>query len=473
MNRRAHRPGVVVATGSLLVLAVAGSHAIAADEGFAAMLADAGIELGELRELADAARSDAPLAAENHRTARQTLRRLRQLGEATLAEQAGTIDATAPGELVAVGGDAIAVRMLPGDSEPSVPDELPTVAASVTIVTRSGPVVVLTSALPRAWRDPTPSNDLPEHVRVTGVLLDELDPTAANPDDVPCVVLATRLQWLPRERVPAGWRWLAEHGLDVSLLDEVRHKQPFVEPRVSREGEAFHACLETVAAGNADELERLAAADIAARLPAIREALANARAAASAANASREQATAVALAAAELERGEAGRSSAAPLFLRPEESLGQFVLVEGIVRRAAKIFGEEGAISHFEIDLYPVDSQNMPIVCCVARLPAGFPLGDAVREQARVAGVFFKLWTYRTRPDADGGTKTSAAPIVIAAEPTWLHAPTPIESNRWAIAGGAAFLVGLAGLWIALWRSHRGERRRPARIEAPPLRLPE
>jgi len=112
-------------------------------------------------------------------------------------------------------------------------------------------------------------------------------------------------------------------------------------------------------------------------------------------------------------------------------------------------------------------AQNLPIVCCVGRLPEGFPTGDEIREPVRLSCLFFKSWRYRSRKLVAASGETSRqrqrynpVPLVLGNMPTWLQASAKRDS-RWALWGGLAFLGALASLWISLsWLARRDRRAR-------------
>ncbi len=157
--------------------------------------------------------------------------------------------------------------------------------------------------------------------------------------------------------------------------------------------------------------------------------------------------------------------------------------IEGVARRAVRIAAPGGAASqgstsgklsfdaYYEMEVFTADSQNLPVVCCVSRLPAEFPVGDKIREPVRVDGVFFKSWRYRTRKNlvAPGETdrqQRMVTPVVVGGVPTWLPTPTRGQ-NRWGLWGGMAFLAALVVFWVVMFRlAERDRRRRAARQPA-------
>jgi len=268
------------------------------------------------------------------------------------------------------------------------------------------------------------------------------------------------------------------------LLDEVRHRQPFVKPEVSREGEAFYAALAALRQVEPQDLIRLAVENVASKAAAWRAAvpelqrthqrlkatladetdLGQRKILQAAVKAARDR---QGLAAAVIESSDAQRSSVAPLFLQPEEETGELVNFEGVARRAIRIAVTAGPAgeppdldAYYELEIFTADSQNLPIVCCVLRLPPNFPTGDEIREPVRLAGIFFKNWRYRSRKLVDRAGETGQqrqlyTPVLLGKVPIWLK-PMDRRSGYGSLWGGIAFLGGLVTLWISMsWLASR------------------
>ena len=323
----------------------------------------------------------------------------------------------------------------------------------------TGGVTVLTTQVPKSWAT---KKEFQEGVNLRGVVLQY------SKENGQALLLTDHLAWYPKQGVPTGQILLARHGMDVALLDDVRHRKPFVKSEVSREGEAFYAALTALAQvepqelvllakenvarvakkwrGQQEQLEnnhqglktRLAVATKASEQTALRQQIKQAK---------KERG----LAAAVVQQAEAGRSSVAPMFLQPEKNVGELFFFEGTARRAVRIAaeGQTGIEAYYELEVFTNDSQNLPIVCCVARLPEGFPTGDAIREPVRVAGVFFKLWRFRSRKLLESAGETTGqrqlyTPVVLGNVPTWLNKSSQ-QKNPWALWGGLAFLGASGG----------------------------
>ncbi|QDT00034.1 hypothetical protein [Adhaeretor mobilis] len=371
------------------------------------------------------------------------------------------------GELVEITGLVVSARQLTSDQ--------PWYSLVVQSDAFPFPAAILTRKIPGAWSRSEDSS-LAQPISCRGVILGNQDVG----DKPALVLLADHVAWHPQGNVPAGWLELAKLGYDVSLLDEVRHAQPFVTKQVSEEAVAFRAALKAVAASDHKSLSSLAKQVLKERQTEWRK-LAKLKQVEL-----KEQATnrgtpeeskllkreyGVALAA--LERGEQGLSSVAPLFLTPQEETGRLVLLEGTARRAVKIVLTEGdgqTGDYYEVDLFTTDSQNLPITCCVARLPNGFPEGDSIRAPVRVAGFFFKKWRYRSRKPEEPsprehsprgspqGQRADFSPIVIGPTVQWVQPQTPASNKSWGVFAGVGFLVLMALLWVWLTKISRRDR---------------
>jgi hypothetical protein len=196
-----------------------------------------------------------------------------------------------------------------------------------------------------------------------------------------------------------------------------------------------------------------------------------------------------ALATAVVQRASQNHYSVALLFLEPQEQAGCMTIVEGVARRAVKIVIPSDHLpaaanpAYYELEVFTADSQNLPVVCCVPRLPANFPRGDTIREPVRIAGVFFKSWLYRTRQAKDHNKVSRqqrlSAPIVIGAEIERLTAPSietkgsietwgSTQAGWWPLVAGIGFLVLMVAYWASAILHARRDREhiRTSRLSA-------
>ena len=339
---------------------------------------------------------------------------------------------------------------------------------------------ILASQIPNGWEK---RKKLEEHVRLRGVL----GQLSEHEGIWHLLFLTDHISWYPLSDVPAGQLLLAQHGMDIALLDEVRHRQPFVKPEISREGEAFYAALTALEKTDPSEIEHLAKTDLPrvvekwrSEQPALKRKHLDLEASLATATdpTAREELqqkikqakSRRALAATVVKQGEAGQSSVAPMFLQPEEEVGELFVFDGTARRAVWIASPEqtNLDGYYELEVYPNESRllnNQPVVCCVRSLPSGFPTGDEIRVPVRIAGVFFKSWRYRSRnlqaPAGQTGEQRQLyTPIVLSNSPQWLQ-PTASQNNSGALWGGIAFLVALVALWISMaWLARRDRAKR-------------
>lgn len=532
MRRRARFLSLRIAVAAIIVGSTTGIQSVAADEApaeFRALLLDSGFSADELAAFNN---WNGRLSEAQAEVAARLLFRLRAADSDRFQVPAflyGDVEANLksgrklepePGQLFDVEGSVVS----------ATPIELPAVAQEVfetkqltqcNVKLPGGAVAtVLARQVPAAWSRRPLGTSLDDPVKLRGVFLG-----VASIGDAPQpLVLAERLQWRPEANVSFGIAWLARHGFDAALLDEVRHGQRFAKPSESLEAKAFYECLAAIAQGESAELASLVrdrlpaaakvatnAADDAARRR--REIILQLESAppdrrktlqAELAEVRRRQALASQVAA----RAKRGLSSTWPMILEPAQSTGDLFLIEGTARRAVRIVVEEppaGTVSsngardssnpssalreYYELDVFTTDFQsqpayrNQPVICCVARLPEGFPTGEVIREPVRVAGVFFKKWAYARRSDnleakatGDGRPVRLAPPLMIASEPEWLRASEATGVSFRGLWGGVAFLGVAVLLWIVLARVSRRDqlaRARRARYDAPLDKLAE
>ena len=123
-----------------------------------------------------------------------------------------------------------------------------------------------------------------------------------------------------------------------------------------------------------------------------------------------------------------------------------------------------GIDHYYEVDVFTEDSQNHPLVCCVAELPPGMPRGENIRENVDVRGFFLKSWAYGAQsPSAEAATSEARerqllAPLLIAKTLRW----TPSNGRNLPGASvGVAIAAAVVASIVALWFVARGARRAP------------
>ncbi|TWU27818.1 hypothetical protein [Bythopirellula polymerisocia] len=319
-------------------------------------------------------------------------------------------------------------------------------------------VTLFTPEIPKSWLG---KSKMLEPVVCRAVLLRDIDQSK--------IMATNRLSWFPESGVGSGKLLLSQHGMDASLWDAVAQRGEFASPESSREAEAFFSALAALDAVAADQLSAQVSAhfDCLAKTPPVADEITEKKIAATIA-----------------EQAQHGLSSVVPLFLAPEGQVGELVRLEGIARRAVRIVEqaelEDGNLNerfdYYELELFTRDSQNLPVIGCVTQLPAGFPLGDEIREQVRLEGVFFKSWRYRSRKLVDSNGETSRqqqryTPVVLAGNVTWIQSVSD-RSSWWGPIAGIGFLIILAVAWasfFAHWRNDRSPRAKDDLIDLPNL----
>ena len=413
----------------------------------------------------------------------------------------GLAEALKPGDLVQLAGAAVAAEAIELPSTAAVPLERTTLHRCEVKLPDGSIATVLTLDAPVAWKSRKP---LDEPTSLQAVLLG----SAAGSGERRPLLLATRMSWRPSTNASPGVLWLAKRGFDASLLDDVRHNQAFATTGAGYEAEAFYDCLQLVADSQPQELARLAYAG----LPSVaenaqqliesseqairrledqcREASPAERSKLKAAIKRHREKKQVAEWI--VARASGGLSSVWRAYLEPKQSAGDAFVIEGVARRAVRIVVEDDAWDrpqfwpladnaaraplreYYELDVFSSDPQHPPAICCVARLPAGFPVGEVIREPVRVAGIFFKNWAYARRMVETSTSKNQQAriapPLFLAAEPQWIRTAPNGAEHRWEIWAGGVFLVLFAGGWAVLARISR--RDRLARLERARYDLP-
>lgn len=292
-------------------------------------------------------------------------------------------------------------------------------------------VVVVALDVPKQWRKGGPvEGRMNQRATAQGLLLKISADERGNP--VP-LLLAQRVAWFPDTA-------LGNLGMDVGLLDGVVHNQRITH----EEREAFYQMLAAV--GRAKPGQLYAEAEKI------------------------------------LKESKKDRFSVVPLFNEPKEQVGKLVELSGTARRVVRarvddpdIVSRFGIDHYYEIEIFTRDSQSNPIVFCVREIPEGMPEGEGkgYRQQVSIAGFYFKKYGYGIRvPTEDRPTagkeagekkKTSSigqlAPFIIGREVVW-YPPEPPEENLvfGAIAGGL-FVIAMLGIWVAVWRYNRADKR--------------
>lgn len=355
----------------------------------------------------------------------------------------------------------------------------------------AGVATILTGRIPKAWLEmPT----LHEPAAADGVFIKQLAPSGEMKDGL---FVSSDIAWKPTKPLPPfvsfGASVLGGLGVDVGLLDGLRQRRPLS----GQEREAFYQILAAMSRIGANQLDRFANRDLVSiqqQWAAEEKRLADSIQSDPAAATARERAQ-IQLAREVQARAAKGLYSVAPLFNQPEENVGELVSLEGTVRRATRIDvgkatdGSESDVArnfdvdhYYELDVFTDDSQNNPVVFCVRDLPAGFPLGDGLREPVRIAGFFLKSWSFEslraTLPTTPDGTPTPAgmrqfAPLLVGRGPIILETAAPATFAYASYVAAGMFLLLLAAVWATGWWFARDERRLSAAMLADRFALPD
>ena len=314
------------------------------------------------------------------------------------------------GELFQLSGRVTQVERHPLPAELAAQLELPAYfVCEMVLDGDAGTAAIITDRIPAAW---TEMKSLDEPASAAGVFIQVAAPQRADSDDADALFVSREIAWHPREPrepfVSLGESVLGTLGVDVGLLDGVRQRRPIS----GTEREPFYQVLDAAGRLGANELVRFAGhnlqsvkkfwSDEAQRLAA----LAN-ESPTTVNSADRQR---LQMAREVQSRAAEGLYSVAPLFNDPEQQVGELVAFDGTARRVARVdVGQHadgtasdvarrfGIDHYYEIDLFTDDSQNNPIVFCVRELPPGFPIGNNLHEPVRIAGFFFKSWSFRSR----------------------------------------------------------------------------
>jgi hypothetical protein len=253
---------------------------------------------------------------------------------------------------------------------------------------------------------------------------------------------ADRLGWYPdrvdhARGVTPDLVFLAAHGMDVALFDDVRERNR--EPLDSQDREGFYRLLSTVRRMPADALQARAQRSV----------------------------------------------DLAQLLNEPGAHHGELMTVRGTLRRVTRIaVAEEDLQRRFGLDHYyhldvlvslgdqvirlgepregeevPTFRNTFPVVVCALSLPEGLNEGGDVREEVRVPAVFFKLWAFRSDyVSAIDEEQLQPSPMFMAQSPQRVDPPPPAGGFLAWIACGA-FFAAVVFIWYGVTKWRRGDER--------------
>jgi hypothetical protein len=275
----------------------------------------------------------------------------------------------------------------------------------------------------------------------------------AKADDRPVLIFAApRLAWYSDDL-------LGQLGMDMGLIDSAQPPKPFSRENPNpADREAFYQMLAAAGRAKPGELLRRAERDLP-KTPA------------------NWRWTDV--------KGEV-QFSVAPLFNEPATQTGRLVEFLGSARRIEiirlgkkdqDIIDRFGFDHYYQVYLFTDDSEGYPLTFCILELPEGMPYGNLPHygETVRVAGFFFKTWSYTvpkmTDPALQAGdpkTRRLLSPLLIGRSLTWYPAASPADNTMSSIVIGVILVLAMAIAWFAAWRSHHREGKWIADLEKKP-----
>jgi len=305
--------------------------------------------------------------------------------------------------------------------------------------------MVETPIVPRAWAIDAP---LDEPALARGLFIKRLPAEQGGPA---YLFIAQRVAWHPDNL-------LGKLGFDFGLLDGVRDRSKLTER------ECFYQLLSAVRRAEPGAIETAARGAITQRKQTLEKEIAEPDLTPRDRAALRRELTAL----------RDGGNDVVPLFNAPDQQRGGLFLLSGEALRAVQVRVDDpdvvrrfGIRQYYEIELVTPDSQNNPLVVCVADLPEGLPLGDKIHQSVRVAGFFLKSWAYNT---AAGEKRLQLAPLLVARSLEWIATPEAAPQSTLAAVLLGATLAVAAGL---MWYLRRGDRRALAAARQASLKLPE
>ncbi|MEX2092261.1 MAG: hypothetical protein WD971_06270 [Pirellulales bacterium] len=428
-----------------------------------------------------------PLADEDQQELVELLWRLKtfdgpQLTDWARAGASGKEIAAAPsehvGEIVELAGRVTRVERHALSAELAARLEMPAYfECQMMLDGGAGMATILTSRVPKAWLE---LQSLDEPAESAGVLIRLLSSTNGSTDRL---FVSREIAWHPKQPhapfVSLGESVLGELGVDVGLLDDVRQRRPIS----AAEREAFYQMLDASGRIGTNQLTRFASQDLDAveKHWAAEEQRLAATLKDSPPGGNPRDRVRLQLAHEVQARAAKGQYSVAPLFNDAENRVGELVTLDGAARRVTRVdvgTSADGTTSdvarrfgidhYYEIDVFTEDSQNNPVVFCVRELPPGFPLGDGLQEPVRIAGFFFKSWSFQSRratlPDAQvdaapAGDMRQFAPLLIGRGPILIDEADASASDSTGLIAAGLFVVLLGAIWAAGWWLARDDRR--------------
>jgi len=250
------------------------------------------------------------------------------------------------------------------------------------------------------------------------------------------IFAARRLAWYPDDL-------LGRLGMDVGLLDDLKDR----EPLTAQDSEAFYQMVAAVGRAEPRQLLRQAEAD----LPHV----------------PRQWRW--------TDQDGQDRYSVKPLFNEPETQRGRLVELSGTARSITEIHIDDPEIvarfgfdHYYQVLLFTDDSYDkqwnpQPLTFDIRELPKGMPYGNLRQygETIRIAGFFFKTWSYSVAKVFDSAEKSNPStrlqfsPLLIGRELVWHPAPKPADTTSTTVVIGVLFLMFMLLIWGLAWQNRR------------------
>ena len=250
------------------------------------------------------------------------------------------------------------------------------------------------------------------------------------------IFAAHRVAWYPDDL-------LGRLGMDVGLLDDVKDQ----EPLTAQDSEAFYQMFAAVGRAESGQLLRQAEADLP-RVP------------------HQWRWT---------DQDGQDRYSVKPLFNEPATQRGRLVELSGTARSITEIHIDDpdivarfGFDHYYQVMLFTDDSYDkqwnpQPLTFDVRELPKGMPYGNLRQygETVRIAGFFFKTWSYSVAKVYDSAQKSNPStrlqfsPLLIGRGLVWRPAPKPADNTSTSVVIGVLFLLFMVLIWGLAWQNRR------------------
>jgi len=188
---------------------------------------------------------------------------------------------------------------------------------------------------------------------------------------------------------------------------------------------------------------------------------------------------------------------ATPLLTESEAQHGRLLSLLGTALRVQRIAIDEpeirdrfGIDHYYQVDAFvslgnteirfeqkggqkeaPVFRNSYPVTCCTPELPAGLPARDDIAVPVRFAGVYFKLWPYKSDYVASFDQRQrQVSPLLIATTPRVVKFDDSASNLVGWIGGiGCVLLVLIAAFYT--WFPRRGDKQVEEQLLRPRLEL--